>query len=51
MKRNDVLTQGCMLINDGSDDSVEADPFVRSKNDIATVIKMGFFPNHKKKRK
>jgi hypothetical protein len=34
-----VLTKGCMLANDGSDDSVDADPFARSKNEMANQIK------------
>ena len=34
-----VLTKGCMLANDGSDDSVDADPFARSKNEMASQIR------------
>ena len=34
-----VLTKGRMLVNDGSDDSVDADPFARSKNEMASRIK------------
>lgn len=30
-----MLTQGCIFTSDGSDDSVDADLFARSKNDMA----------------
>jgi hypothetical protein len=33
------LTKGCMLANDGSDDTVDADPLARSKNETANQIK------------
>lgn len=39
-----VLTNGCMLANDGSDDSVDADLFARSKNEMANQIKSETFP-------
>lgn len=34
-----MLTKGCMLANDGSDDSVDADPFARSKKEMAVQTK------------
>jgi hypothetical protein len=37
--KKSVLTRGRMLANDGSDDSVDADPFARSKNEMANQIK------------
>lgn len=34
-----LLTKGCIIANDGSDDSVDADPFARSKNEMAIRIR------------
>jgi hypothetical protein len=39
IKRQSALTKGRMLASDGSDDSVDADPFARSKNETANQIK------------
>jgi hypothetical protein len=36
-KCENALTHGCISTRDLSDDSVDADPFARSKNDIAAT--------------